>query len=57
MPENISMPEPWLIAQSGDVKELENRKILQGHVILDYADSVTNFEHTTSSKFCDFNKI
>jgi len=48
LPENISMPEPWLIAQSGDVKELENRNILQGHVILDYADSVTNFEHTTS---------
>ena len=51
------MPEPWLIAQSGDVKELENRNILQGHVILDYADSVTNFEHTTSSKFYDLMKI
>merc|ERR1719225_1912213 len=42
------MPEPWLITQTGDVQEIENRKLLEGHVILDYSDTVTNFTKTIS---------
>merc|ERR1712223_231831 len=48
LPENLSMPEPWLITQTGDVQEIENRKLLEGHVILDYSDTVTNFTKTIS---------
>ena len=49
LPENLSMPKPWLITQTGDVQEIENRKLLEGHVILDYSDTVTNFTKTISS--------
>ena len=43
------MPEPWLITQTGNVQEIENRKLLKGHAILDYGDTVTNFTQTISS--------
>ena len=44
------MPDPWLMVNSGDVLEIENRNIQQGHVILESADYVTNFTQTYLSK-------
>ena len=50
IPDSVTMPDPWLIAKSGDVLEIENRNIQKGHVILESADFVTNFTQTYLSK-------
>lgn len=46
IPDGVTMPDPWLMVKSGDVLEIENRNIQQGHVILESADYVTNFTQT-----------
>ena len=50
IPDSVTMPDPWLIVKSGDVLEIENRNIQQGHVILESADYVLNFTQTYLSK-------
>ena len=51
------MPDPWLMVNSGDVLEIENRNIQQGHVILESADYVTNFTQTYLSKGPSINDV
>ena len=50
IPDSVTMPDPWLIVKSGDVLEIENRNIQQGHVILESADYVLNFTQTYLSE-------